>query len=319
MHVRDVAESEPAQRTMRASSCACSSRCSSWPSWAPLGPLVAVFAVAALVVPVAVTSWHVSLAKSFDDVTPVAIPVAALAMFAAVQVFRGNRGPGRGPGRARPAGGRERADPDRPRPARPARPLADDDHGQGRARAAARRDRPRRGPAARSPRSRSLARQALADMRAAVHELPGRDARRRAGDRAGAAARRRHRRRAAARGSTWSSPRTRSCSAGSSAKASPTSSGTRTPARAPCGCPPSSVEIVDDGVGGSAAAGNGLSGLRERVAAAGGVVEAGPLQPRGWRLRVSLAGRERRDDPPPARRRPGAHPPRARCHARAGR
>jgi two-component system, NarL family, sensor histidine kinase DesK len=51
----------------------------------------------------------------------------------------------------------------------------------------------------------------------------------------------------------------------------------------------SSVEIVDDGVGGAAGPGNGLSGLRERVAAAGGVVEAGPLQPAGWRLRASLA------------------------------
>jgi two-component system sensor histidine kinase DesK len=35
--------------------------------------------------------------------------------------------------------------------------------------------------------------------------------------------------------------------------------------------------------------GNGLSGLRERVAAAGGVIDAGPLQPAGWRLRASLA------------------------------
>ena len=52
---------------------------------------------------------------------------------------------------------------------------------------------------------------------------------------------------------------------------------------------PSSVEIVDDGVGGSAPAGSGLSGLRERVAAAGGFIDSGPLQPRGWRLRVSLA------------------------------
>ena len=63
----------------------------------------------------------------------------------------------------------------------------------------------------------------------------------------------------------------------------------------------SSVEIVDDGVGAAAAPpGNGLSGLRERAAAAGGVVDAGPLQPRGWRLRVSLAASA--DDPAPARR-----------------
>ena len=59
---------------------------------------------------------------------------------------------------------------------------------------------------------------------------------------------------------------------------------------------PSSVEIVDDGIGASVApaidsgrSGNGLVGLRERVAAAGGAVDAGPRQPQGWRLRVSLA------------------------------
>ena len=52
---------------------------------------------------------------------------------------------------------------------------------------------------------------------------------------------------------------------------------------------PFSVEIVDDGVGrGNGAPGSGLAGLRERVAAAGGVVDAGPVQPKGWRLRVSL-------------------------------
>ncbi|MDL4773748.1 sensor histidine kinase [Actinomadura xylanilytica] len=50
----------------------------------------------------------------------------------------------------------------------------------------------------------------------------------------------------------------------------------------------SQVEIRDDGSGGPAFFGNGLTGLRERVAAAGGSVEAGPLSPRGWRLRVSL-------------------------------
>jgi two-component system, NarL family, sensor histidine kinase DesK len=51
----------------------------------------------------------------------------------------------------------------------------------------------------------------------------------------------------------------------------------------------SSVEVVDDGVGGAGRPGNGISGLRDRVSAAGGVVSAGPREPRGWRLQVSLA------------------------------
>jgi two-component system, NarL family, sensor histidine kinase DesK len=58
---------------------------------------------------------------------------------------------------------------------------------------------------------------------------------------------------------------------------------------------PSSIEITDDGVGGpgptgsTGPAGNGLTGLRERVAEAGGSIDAGPVRPAGWRLRVSLA------------------------------
>jgi len=48
----------------------------------------------------------------------------------------------------------------------------------------------------------------------------------------------------------------------------------------------SCVEITDDGHGSAGPPGNGLSGLRERAAAAGGGVEAGPVQPAGWRLRV---------------------------------
>jgi two-component system sensor histidine kinase DesK len=55
----------------------------------------------------------------------------------------------------------------------------------------------------------------------------------------------------------------------------------------------STVEILDDGVGGQLSEGSGLAGLRERVSAAGGTVEVGPIAPRGWRLRVSL-GPERR-------------------------
>jgi two-component system sensor histidine kinase DesK len=50
----------------------------------------------------------------------------------------------------------------------------------------------------------------------------------------------------------------------------------------------SSVEIIDDGVGAAHGCGNGLTGLAERVALAGGRIEAGPTPPHGWRLCVQL-------------------------------
>ena len=50
-----------------------------------------------------------------------------------------------------------------------------------------------------------------------------------------------------------------------------------------------SVAIVDDGVGGVAnAGGSGLHGLRERVGAAGGRLEAGPRQQGGFRLQAYI-------------------------------
>jgi two-component system sensor histidine kinase DesK len=52
---------------------------------------------------------------------------------------------------------------------------------------------------------------------------------------------------------------------------------------------PSTVEISDDGVGTAGGCGNGLTGLAERVALAGGTIEAGPTSPSGWRLAVCLA------------------------------
>ena len=58
------------------------------------------------------------------------------------------------------------------------------------------------------------------------------------------------------------------------------------------------VEVLDDGpcqrvpvtVGGGAieGSGNGLRGMRERIAAVGGVVEAGPRSRGGWRVHALL-------------------------------
>lgn len=51
---------------------------------------------------------------------------------------------------------------------------------------------------------------------------------------------------------------------------------------------PESVEVLDDGVGSPAGtpAGNGISGLTERLAAVGGWVDAGPTVDGGYRLRA---------------------------------
>ena len=48
------------------------------------------------------------------------------------------------------------------------------------------------------------------------------------------------------------------------------------------------IEISDDGVASPATPGNGITGLRERAAAVGATVDAGPMKPRGWRLRVEV-------------------------------
>ncbi len=52
-----------------------------------------------------------------------------------------------------------------------------------------------------------------------------------------------------------------------------------------------SVDVEDDGTGGSAepgAAGGGLTGMRERISASGGELDFGPRQPQGWRVSARL-------------------------------
>jgi two-component system sensor histidine kinase DesK len=51
---------------------------------------------------------------------------------------------------------------------------------------------------------------------------------------------------------------------------------------------PTSSGVVGAGVAGAGVAGSGLAGLAERVRGLGGDLAAGPLQPRGFRLRVTI-------------------------------
>jgi signal transduction histidine kinase len=48
------------------------------------------------------------------------------------------------------------------------------------------------------------------------------------------------------------------------------------------------IEVLDDGVGSDAPAGNGITGMRERAESCGGTFVAGPWRPRGYRVAVHL-------------------------------
>lgn len=250
-------------------------------------PIVVALALGALLVPVAIPSWHDSLAASFGDVTPIAIPVAAFSAFGALRVHRGNRALTE----ARTELARLAAESERFRIARDLHDLL----GHSLTTITVKAGLARRLGAADPTRAfqeiaevEALARQSLADVRAAVANY--RDV-----TLAGELASGRELLRAA--GITADLPRAadvvdpahqelfgwvvREGLTNIVRHSHASSCAVRLCA--------SSVEIVDDGAGGAAPPGNGLSGLRERVAAAGGAVEAGPLQPRGWRLRVSLS------------------------------
>jgi two-component system sensor histidine kinase DesK len=249
-------------------------------------PIIVAVSTAALLVPVAVHSWHISLVKAFDDFTPLAIPIVALVTFGVMQVLRGNEALAE----ARAELARLAAENERMRIARDLHDLL----GHSLTTITVKAGLARKLGAADPERANqeigeveALARQALADVRAAVTNY--RDV-----TLTGELAAGRELLRAA--GITADLPRAVDV-------VDPTyqelfgwvvreglTNIVRHAHASSCAVrlSPYSVEIVDDGVGGSAGPGNGLSGLRERVIAAGGVVDAGPMQPNGWRLGVSL-------------------------------
>jgi two-component system, NarL family, sensor histidine kinase DesK len=250
-------------------------------------PVVIALTLAALLVPVAVPSWHVSLAGAWDDVTPAAIPVAALLTFALQRALRDSQALAE----ARAELACLAAENERFRIARDLHDLLGHSLTTITVKAglAARLGEAERARATQEMTEvEALARRTLGDVRATVASY--RDV-----TLAGELANGQQLLRAA--GITADLPsavdnvdpvhqelfgwvvregitnvvrhsRAASCAVRLSA---------------------SSIEIVDDGVGGTAPTGNGLTGLRERVAAVGGVIDAGPLRPKGWRLRVSLS------------------------------
>jgi len=251
-------------------------------------PVVAVLALASLLVPPAIPAWHTSIGMAFGDVTPLAIPVVALGIFVIMRVLQNNNALARAQAELASLA----AENERFRIARDLHDLLGHSLTTITVKA---------GLAARlgevdPARARqeiaeveTLARQTLGDVRAAVANY--RDV-----TLAGELATGRQLLRAV--GITADLPRAvdmvdpahqelfgwvvREGLTNIVRHAHASSCAIRLSA--------SCVEITDDGVGGAAPPGNGLSGLRERVAAAGGVVDAGPVEPRGWRLRVQLAG-----------------------------
>jgi two-component system, NarL family, sensor histidine kinase DesK len=249
-------------------------------------PIVAALTVAALVVPAMIPSWHDSISTAFDDSIPIGIPVTALATFAAVRVQRVIIELAE----ARAGLAALAAENERLRIARDLHDLLGRSLTSITVKASLAR---RLGPA--DPAQalteiadvEDLARRSLADVRTAVNRYrdvtlagelaAGKDLLRAAGISADLP------------GSVdvidpayqelfaWAVREgltniVRHSRAGSCA--------VRLTA-----C---SIEISDNGAGTAAPEGNGLSGLRERVTAAGGVIEAGPQRASGWRLRVWL-------------------------------
>jgi len=249
-------------------------------------PVVVVLALAALFVPAAIPAWHQNVKDAFDSVTPVAVPVVALASFGVRRIFEGNRVLSEARGEL----ARLTAENERIRIARDLHDLLGHSLTTITVKAGLARQIGEVDPARalqEIAEVETIARRSLSDVRAAVTNYrevtlagelaTGRELLRAAGIRADLP------------GAIDITDPTQQELFGWTGREGLTNV-VRHARASSCAVRLSttSVEIVDDGIGGEASSGNGLQGLRERVAAAGGAIDAGPQQPRGWRLRVSL-------------------------------
>lgn len=250
-------------------------------------PVVVVLAVAALMVPPAIPSWHTSLGTAWGDVTPAAIPVVAFATFAIARFLNSTHALAE----ARAELASLAAVNERFRIARDLHDLLGHSLTTITVKAglAARlRETDHQRAFQEIAEVEMLARRALAEVRAAVTSY-------REVTLAGELATGRQLLRAA--GITADLPRAvddvepaHQEIFGWAVREGITNIVRHSHARS-CAIRLSlaEIEITDDGVGGAAPPGSGLTGLRERVAAAGGTLDAGPLKPAGWRVRVCLS------------------------------
>lgn len=237
-------------------------------------------------VPVAIPSWHDSLSAAFDNVAPLAIPVVAIVTYGVVALQRSNRALAE----ARAEVARLSAESERSRIARDLHDLL----GHSLTTITVKAGLARRVGVTDPERAsreitevEDLSRQALTDVRAAVSSY-------REATLASELARGRELLRASGVTADFPTATDVVDAAHQELFGWAVREGLTNVARharattCTVTLTASVVEIRDNGIGGHPSCGHGLAGLRERASAAGGTVEAGPLDPRGWLLRVAL-------------------------------
>ena len=251
-------------------------------------PVVVALTILAMVLPGAVPSWHDTFTTGFDNGTAIAIPVVSLAMFAFGRILQANHQLGQ----ARAELARLAAENERTRIARDLHDLLGHSLTTITVKAALAQRLAGHDPSAAArevAEVETLSREALADVRAAItsyrdvslaNELAtGKEVLRAAGIAADVS-----------QADAVVDDATQELFGWVVREGLTNVVRHSRAANCKVRISPASVEIVDDGVGRSAdRRGSGLVGLAERVAAAGGAIEAGPLAPSGWRLVVHVA------------------------------